>query len=217
MMNEYIQSVYETMIKSFRPFYFYHLVPINYFKDVNGIISPKYMYEHKLYSLFDKSVEKYRNRIVNGWNYYKKKPEELTREEIIDSLERFRGKNGLNQIYLFKYPPYVHLGKNMENVLKGKFIFRINIDDPRLNLEEIDWGFAGSYSGNMKLTRQYYERVSVGNYFKDYDDNAQMIFANLNHISISPRDGIISFKYCKLTKIPITIQDISDLGPYVYT
>ena len=59
--------------------------------------------------------------------------------------------------------------------------------------------------------------MSVGNYFKDYDDNAQMIFANLNHISISPRDGIISFKYCKLTKIPITIQDISDLGPYVYT
>lgn len=189
-------------------FYFYHLIPKNLAKNIDGIISPMYMYEHGLYDLFDKATQKYRNRIINDWKYYDKKPEDLTREEIIEALIKFRGKHGLNQIYLFKYPPYMKLGKNMEEILKNKFLFKIDIDDPRLQFEQIDWGFYLSHSDNKKLTRSYYENVSIKDYFKMYDDNIEMRFKNLNHISVSPKNGIIPFSYCDKIAIPVTRSDV---------
>ena len=43
------------------------------------------------------------------------------------------------------------LGKNMEETLKNKFLFKIDIDDPRLQFEQIDWGFYLSHSDNKKF------------------------------------------------------------------
>ena len=86
------------MIKTNKPLYFYHLV--NKDVDMNkGIISLQYMYDNKMYDLFDKNVEKYKDRILNDWNIEKYKGKSnLTREEYIDALNIFRGKYGTNYI-----------------------------------------------------------------------------------------------------------------------
>ena len=74
---------------------------------VNGLISLQYMYDNKMYNLFDKNVEKYKDRILNDWNIEKyKEKTNLTREEYIDALNIFRGKYGANYIYFFRYAPY---------------------------------------------------------------------------------------------------------------
>ena len=180
--------------------YFYHLVP----KDANislGLISPRYMYEHRMYNLFDNSMEKYIYRIQNSWGngYAFKDPNNPTRKEIIDGLKRYRGKYALDYIYFFRYPPTKDLGKNMETILEYKDIYRIDLNDPALPIKEIFWGYWMSNSDNRKLTRKYYEEVSEDEYFMYYNDNTKMNFAALNHIGIAFKDGYCPYKF--LTKI----------------
>ena len=87
-----------------QPLYFYHLV--NKDADLSiGLLSLKYMYDHGLYEEFDKYTDKYKYRIVNSWQiekYAGRKEESLTREEILDALNIFRGAEGTNYIYFFK-------------------------------------------------------------------------------------------------------------------
>jgi hypothetical protein len=101
---DYIET--QKLIKLNEPLYFYHLVN----KDANlenGLISLQYMYDNKMYDLFDKNVLKYKDRIINDWNIDKyKNKKDLTREEYIDALNIFRGNEGCNYIYFFRYPPY---------------------------------------------------------------------------------------------------------------
>lgn len=176
--------------------YFYHLAPKNI---ENGLISLKYMYDNNMYELFDKYSLKYKSRIVNDWNiekYYGKDENSLTREEIIDALNIFRGKNGHNYIYFFRYPPYKELGKNMSEVLGNKDIYRINIMDDRVKniILNIFYGYNKSNSDNEVLDLEYYINISKEDYFKDYNDDDNMIFKNINHIGISFKDGICPFE-----------------------
>lgn len=187
--------------KSKQPLYFYHVVN----KDIDltdGLISLQYMYDNKKFDLFDKYSSKYRERIVSKWNIDKYKGRDavsLTREEIIDALNIFRGKNGSNYIYFFKYPPYKELGKKMEELLNVKDIYEIDINDSKIKKEIIDisYGFNMSDSDNKKLDKAYYKNVTKEEYFKNYNDNIQMNFKTLNHIGVAFKNGYCPANFLK--------------------
>lgn len=68
------------------PFYFYHLVPKNAAMK-NGLISLKYMYDYKLWNLFNQNVLKYKDRIVHDWNIDKfQNKKNLRRKDYIEAL-----------------------------------------------------------------------------------------------------------------------------------
>lgn len=187
----------QKLIKLNIPLYFYHVVDKS--ADVSiGLLSLKYMYDNKMFNLFDKNTEKYKTRIVKDWNIrkYKNRDENsLTREEIIDALNIFRGKYGLSYIYFFKYPPYEGLGLKIKELLNYKDIYRININDEILQRKIIDifYGYYNSNSNNILLNKSYYENMTEDEYFKEYDDNMVMNFSKLNHIAIAFKDD-----YCPI-------------------
>ena len=91
------------------------------------------MYDHKMYDLFDKNVLKYKSRILNEWNIEKcVKKNSLKREEYIDALNIFRGEYGSSYIYFFRFAPYKDLGCKMRELSKYKDIYRININDEKV-------------------------------------------------------------------------------------
>ncbi len=185
------------IIRLNEPLYFYHLV--NKDADTNkGLLSLQYMYDHKLYKLFDQSVIKYKERIVNGWNkkYLNRDKNSLTREDILDALTLFRGPFGTNYIYFFKYLPYKELGPKMEQVLKAKDIYRIDINNEEIQkyFLDIDYGYEQSHSDHKRLNKIFYETVTEENYFSNYNESDDMIFKSLNHIGIAFKDG-----YCPIT------------------
>lgn len=185
--------------------YFYHLAP----KGMNGdLYSLQYLYDHKKYDLFDKYTDKYRFRIANDWRYYNKNPEDLTREEILSSLKKFRKEDSLDDIYFFKFPPYSNMGPHMDSILANKDIYAIDIEDPKVKaiIKDIYWGTDGSHSDSTVLDRQYYENISSDEYFSKYDDKAKMNFASLNHISIKFKDGYCPIRLLKKVK-PGTILE----------
>lgn len=185
----YIET--QKIVKINKPLYFYHLVNKNV-DMTNGLISLQYMYDHRLFELFDKNILKYKKRIINDWNIEKYNGKlKLTREEYIDALNCFRGDQGSNYIYFFKFPPYKRLGHKIEELSKYKDIYRININDEEVQKYIIDifYGFDMSNSDNKKLDKNYYENVSVDEYFSNYDDNIKMNFSKLNHIGISFKKG----------------------------
>ena len=186
---EYIET--QKLIKTNKPLYFYHLV--NKDSDMsNGLLSLQYMYDNKLFDLLDKNVSKYKDRILNDWNIEKYKgKKDLTREEYIDALKIFRGKHGSNYIYFFKYAPYKKLGNKINELSKYKDIYRININDEKVqkSISDIFYGFEMSNSDNKLLNKSYYENISREEYFSKYDDNITMNFSKLNHVSISFKQG----------------------------
>lgn len=177
------------LIKINEPCYFYHIIDKE--ADITkGILSLKYMYDNKMYELFDKHAEKYKYRIVSSWNiekYKGRKEETLTRSEIIDALEIFRGQYGPSYIYFFKFPPQKTLGKKMGKILKDKNIYRININDEELilKIKDIFYGLNIQEVDKTILTKSYYEKITPEEYFKNYDDTLEMNFNTLNHISIA--------------------------------
>lgn len=173
-------------------FVFYHYAP----KDVDTLMSPEYVYsvlQDK--DLYRKMTEKYRSRLTGAWNIYPgRDPDSLTDEEVYAGLEKIRGKGGNNRIYFFRYMPYAALGPRMRAFLKARKAFELNLDDPevRKKIKNIDWGREGSSPDGKTLDEAYYRKVSKKDYFKNYDDSAQLNFAALNHIAVEPR-----------TKLPI--------------
>ena len=186
---KYIET--QKLIKTNKPLYFYHL--INKDADMtNGIISLEYMYNNKMFELFDKNVCKYKDRILNDWKIEKYKGKvDLTREEYLDALNIFRGKYGTNYIYFFRYAPYKMLGNKINELSKYKDIYRININDEEVQKHIIDifYGYDMSNSDNKLLDKKYYEDITKEEYFSKYDDSIIMNFSKLNHISISFKNG----------------------------
>jgi hypothetical protein len=180
-------------------FDFYHIMDKYIKLDNDGILSLQAMYDKKLYDIFDMSANKYRDRIVNTWKIYPNKdPDKLTREEILKALVAYRGKYGTKYIYLFKYPPYKQLGKNMSRILSNKVIYKVNIDDPNFKklIVDIDWGYDFIRSSNpTSLTEEYYRKVTKDIYFKNYDDNTYPLFSSLHHISLVTTVGTIPSMY----------------------
>lgn len=176
--------------------YFYHLVPKG--SDVSGgIKSLDWFYKHDK-KLFLKYSEKYRDRLVNAWGIYPNtSPEKLTAKMIYDGINKFRGtKDGCNQIYCFYYPPHRYLGEKMRKLLETKDIYRIDIkyDGLKKCLKSIDWGYEGSFTGNKKLSENWYKNCTYDDYFSKYDENVTPLFSTLNHISICTKDGVIPEK-----------------------
>lgn len=195
--------------ESNKPLYFYHLAPKGIQKD-KGLYSLQYLYDHKMYDLFDKYTDKYRYRICYLWGYSNKKPYELTREEVIKYLKKFRDDDQLDEIYFFRFPPYYELGDHMKQILENKDIYRIDINDPTTKnyIKDIYWGTDGSQSDNIELDRDYYVNIDQDDYFKRYNDKSQMNFASLNHISIRFRNGYCPFFL--LTKIKTPTKMINE-------
>lgn len=184
-----------------KPLYFYHIVDKKADLSV-GLLSLKYMYDHEMFAEFDEYVDKYRERIVGSWQiekYQNRAPESLTREEIIDALKLFRGENGPSYIYFFRYPLYDGLGKKIENLLKVKDIYQIDINDQKTiaKIKEIFYGYDMSNDDNEQLNKEYYERVSEQEYFSKYDDDLPMNFATLNHIAIAFVDDYCPMEFLK--------------------
>jgi len=195
---QYIET--QRLVKIQKPLYFYHLVNKN--ADMRkGLLSLQYMYNHKMYDLFDKNVEKYKKRITTDWNLSKyKNKKELTREEYLDGLSLFRGKYGGSYLYFFRYPPYKELGKRMENILKEKDIYRINLHDEEVmkHIKDIFYGYDFSHSDYLPLDKKYYEEISKDSYFQNYQDEEEMNYKNLNHIGIAFQDDFCPLPF--LTK-----------------
>ena len=194
---KYIET--QKLIKTNKPLCFYHLVNKNLDMS-NGLISLQYMYDNKMFDLFDKNVLKYKDRITNDWNITKYKgKEELTREEYIDALNIFRGEHGANYIYFFRYAPYRGLGNKINELSKYKDIYRIDINDEEIqqSINDIFYGFYMSNSDNELLDKKYYENVSKEEYFSKYNDDIKMSFSTLNHISISFKNGNCPLKFLR--------------------
>lgn len=192
---KYIET--QKIIKLNKPLYFYHLVNKNANMD-NGLISLQYMYDNKMYDLFDKNVSKYKRRIIEHWGLDKyKSKNELTREEYLDGLNLFRGEFGSSYIYFFRFPPYKELGSRMDDILKVKDIYRININDEEVmkNIKDIFYGYDMSNSDNKLLDKDYYENVTKNEYFSKYDDSEEMNFSKLNHIGIAFFNNYCPLKY----------------------
>lgn len=196
--------------ESNKPLYFYHLAPKGINKNSKGLYSLQYLYDHKMYDLFDKYTDKYRYRICYLWGYSDKKSYELTREEVIKYLKRFRDDDQLDEIYFFRFPPYYELGDHMKQILENKDIYRIDINDPTTKnyIKDIYWGTDGSQSDNIELDRDYYVNIDQDDYFKRYNNKSQMNFASLNHISIRFRNGYCPFFL--LTKIKTPTKMINE-------
>lgn len=189
----------EKLIKLNEPLYFYHVVSKNANLSL-GLLSVQYMYDNKLFDLFDKNTNKYKNRIVTSWNikkYQNKNEDNLTREEILDALNIFRGKYGTRYIYFFKFPPYEELGPKIKELLQVKDIYRININDEEVqkNIKDIFYGYDESNSDNVLLDKKYYEKVTREKYFSKYDDNLTINFSKLNHISIAFNNNYCPIEY----------------------
>ena len=193
--------------QNIKPLYFYHLAQNNIVGD--ELLSPFAMLEKNMKDLAYLSTNKYRDRLVNGWDIYPgKNPKDLTIEEVLNGLNQYRGSNGSKMIYFFRYPPYKELGKNMTKSLSGKTLYRININDPNVKkyIEEIFWGYKSSHSDNSVLNRKYYEDITPDKYFSKYDDNSYPLFGTLNHIGISFQNGSIPLKL--LEKVDMDLNDV---------
>lgn len=169
----------------------YHLIP----KNANiskGIMSPYYMYHHGMKKLAKEATDKYRERMCNGWNIYPgRDPDSLTLEEVLEGLEKFRGKDGSKYIYLFRYAPYKELGINMAEVLKYKDVLEVDLSKLS-DIVYIDYGYVNSNSDENRIDPEYYVNVTRDEYFSNYDDNTSgLLFAPINHVSIATKSGRI--------------------------
>lgn len=189
--------------------YWYHLVPKGTKMDL-GIISPYYMNKVGMNGPLNNALDKYRDRISdkNKWGYSDKDPEDLTKENIFEALNKFRKSNhGSAMIYLFRYPPYKKLGPNMRDILKGKDLYRIDLNRiPKSEIEDIYYGTSMSHSDGKQLAKEDYD-ISIEDYFANYDDNNPMAFSTINHIAITMKEGRIDKKYIEKVSIPNDITD----------
>lgn len=197
--------------------YFYHLISKNVKLDSKGLKTPEYVYKvENNKKLYLNMVDKYRYRLCNGWDIYPKRdPDSLAPKEIYDGINKFRDDpDGNNQIYMFRYPPSPDLGPNMREVLKDKVIYAFDILDPKNKeyIKKINWGFKDSHTGNEALTREYYENITEEEYFANYDDNAKMLFASLNHISVNPVKGYIPTSRLKKTNHKLSENSKKKVG-----
>ena len=193
------------------PSKWYHLVP----KGTNlneGIISPWYMMNTNKEDLLSDVLDKYRDRLVSDdFNIYPgRDPESLTTEEILSGLDKIRGKYGSKCIYMFKYPPYFGMGRNMNKILLGKDLYEIDLNKVD-DIEYIDYGRMFSHGDGEPLTKEYYDTISPEEYFSNYDDNIPMLFSRLNHIAVSTNSGFIPKKAIRKIQIP---KRMDNKGPY---
>lgn len=192
-------------------FYFYHLLPKG--SKLNpGITSLQYQYDNDI-KAFEKNSYKYRDRITdqNKWGIYsEKQPNELTNEDILNALNIQRESEfGASYIYLFRFPPYNNLGKEMREILKYKDIYRIDLNDIHNLILDIDYGYYMSNKDNEKRNETYYKNITPEKYFEKYDEKGNnLLFAYMSHIGIRVKNNYIPKRYCEKINTPNDITDI---------
>lgn len=207
--KDLLESYIEESKTNKPPLYFYHMVN----SDANlskGLLSLGYMYHHDK-SLFLKNANKYRNRLCDGWGIYPgRDPKSLTAKEIYDGIKKFRKEDNLNTIYFFRYPPYSSLDKRFDNLYKTKKLYRINLNDPKVKsiINNIHYGWTDSNTDNDPLNRNYYENISIEDYFNNFDPDKGLLFSTLHHISIEFKNGYIPMRLLEEIEIPNNIDDV---------
>lgn len=193
--------------------FFYHLVPKG--ADIsNGIVSLWWQYLHDR-GVYRKNSNKYRNRLCTGWGIYPgRTPESLSDEEVLKGIQQFRNsKNGANQIYLFRHPPYCMLGKQMQAILSFKDIYRIDpfSQHARKYIRKLFFGYENSFTGNRKLNLHDYQ-ISPKEYFQHYTETGNgLLFAQLHHIAIEPVNGYLPAVLWEKIETPIHLEDVEEL------
>lgn len=195
--------------------YFYHLMPKG--ADLrNGITTLQWQYENDK-EMFRNNSYKYRNRLCDGWGIYPgRDPKSLTDKEVADGIKKFRRdyKDGMNRIYMFRFPPYKGLGPQMRDILNYKDLYRINLSSKNMKyiIKDIDWGYRDSNTDNDELSFEYYRDISIDEYFKTYtEDTDRLLFSFFNHISIIPKYKRIEREYIEKINMPETIRDVKRL------
>lgn len=194
-----------------KPFYFYHIID----KNADTVYSLDWFYKNNK-PLFKKYSDKYRNRLCDAtvWNVYPGvDPNSLSLKEVYDGINQFRkSKHGCEQIYLFRFPPFRDLDFYFNDLYKTKKIFRIDLNNPRIQniLVDVDYGWDKSNTDNDKLSKSYYDNISKTEYFDSYEEDNSMKFASLNHISIIVKGGKIPKNLLEEVPIPKSIQDIHE-------
>jgi RimJ/RimL family protein N-acetyltransferase len=189
------KAIRESIEELENSFYFYHMVPAG--TNVSrGLLSPHALVKFGMHKEAGNALSKYRNRMVDGWNVYpNRKAEELTEDELINGLEKFRGEGGSREIYFFKYPPTAELGRNMADILKEKDIYRIDLNNKDIMkyIDRIDWGYVDACRDNKPYDRKFYEDITTEEYFSKYNDDGDKdkpLFATIPHIGIVFKYGI---------------------------
>ena len=163
----------------------YHLVK----KGTNmkkGIVSPYYMSINNMSVQLSLALNKYRGRMCDEWNIYPNKdPNSLTNDQIMNGLNKYRGKYGTKCIYLFRYPPYPEMGKYMKDILTRFDIYRVNLDKVN-DIIYIDYNLIDAKG------KEWYDNVSELEYFSKYDENTKgLLFATIPHVALVTRSGRI--------------------------
>lgn len=97
----------------------------------------------------------------------------------------------------------------MRAILNLKTICRIDLDRAKPIIQEVNWGWEGSFTGNKPLTEDYYRTITKEEYFRNYTETTnQPLFATLNHIAIKPKNLYIPPRYLTTIQIPNTLNDI---------
>lgn len=181
------------VIKPNKPLYFYHLVDKN--SDLTkGILSLKYMYDHHQEELFAKYTLKYQDRVAQE---LKKDPQTLIKEDYLTWFNHQRGKNGASYIYFFRYPPTTDLGNHMQDILKDKDIYCIDINDEKLRQNILDIFYGYDVNTKKSLDQTYYDNVTKEEYFAHYQDNIAMNFSTINHIAIMFKEDYCPMSFIK--------------------
>jgi hypothetical protein len=182
-------------------FYFYHLLSKEVTLKEEGLLSLQAQFDKGMEEANEK-IEIYRERALWWLNLEnKKKAEELTKEEIVTAIKNFRcDPDGLNRIYFFKHTPEYGMGKNMDSILDCKKIIRIDLDNLELkkSVKKVDWGRNKNHNEDYDLNEEYYRNIWWEAYFSNYTDNPPNgvpLFASVNHISLSMKNGNIPLKF----------------------
>lgn len=158
-----------------------------------GIMSLQTLYDKGEYDLFDKMVEKQIVRLINDKRIFPEiTSKDLTREEILNSINTVIGEYGSRMIYFFRYIPFKLMGNKMRSFLSAHNIYRIDLNEKDdMNLKDVWWGHYMSDMKNKELDENYYKTVIMKEYFKQYRDGLINNLSTIPHIGIATENGIL--------------------------
>jgi hypothetical protein len=170
---------------------FFHYVPdsnIHLIKE-HGIISPFFMKKKGLNELYNQSLKKYISRAAK---YFNKKEDEVDIELIENYLNKIRGKNGTNRIYLLCHKIPNKFDINLDNFLIGKVLLKLKITKEFLNDIIINISYVENNDNKIENKPEKYFKKTISG--KPY-------FAGIPHLCLTTKDGNIPFKYLDIINI----------------
>ena len=85
----------------------------------------------------------------------------------------------------------------MQDILKDKDIYCIDINDEELRQNILDIFYGYDVNTKKSLDQTYYENVTKEEYFAYYQDNITMNFSTINHIAIMFKEDYCPMSFIK--------------------